>query len=392
MSRRQLKYGYFVLEGLNSFATVYYVYYVYFLMQKVFAFGNEANLILAAWNGLVVMIGAWQGGKMAQRFGYFFALKAGFLVMFVALSIGAFVVTARAHIAVMTVMMAGMCLTWPTLEALVSEGETRAGLQDMVGLYNVVWAGTSAIAYFFGGAVIAHLGFPSMYYLPAASMAAQLALTFWLEKRVQVVPVPSRVGDRVGSVGELNPHPASRTKMFLRMAWLANPFAYIAINTTLALVPSVADRFGLSTTLAGFYCSIWCFVRVAAFYGLWRWDGWHYRFRWLLAAYVGLVVSFLLVVLARHLFLFIAAQLFFGAALGLVYYSSLFYSMDLSDTKGAHGGLHEAAIGAGNFAGPAVGAASLHFFPQYANSGVLAVGVLLLMGLGGLCAVRLNAR
>jgi hypothetical protein len=61
--------------------------------------------------------------------------------------------------------------------------------------------------------------------------------------------------------------------------------------------------------------------------------------------------------------------------------------MDLGDTKGEHGGIHEAAIGLGNFAGPAVGAASLYLLPQYANSGALAVSALLLLGLGGLLAI-----
>ena len=176
--------------------------------------------------------------------------------------------------------------------------------------------------------------------------------------------------------------------MFLRMAWLANPFAYIAIQTTIAIVPGIANRLGLSTTLAGFYCSLWGFTRLIAFYCLWRWMGWHYKFRWLLAAYLALAGNFILIVLAPNLFVLIAAQVFFGGALGLIYYSSLFYSMDLSDTKGEHGGLHEAAIGFGNFAGPAVGAASLHFFPQHSHSGVLAVGALLLLGLGGLAWIR----
>jgi len=83
----------------------------------------------------------------------------------------------------------------------------------------------------------------------------------------------------------------------------------------------------------------------------------------------------------------ILAQLVFGVAAGLIYYSSLSYSMDLGDTKGEHGGIHEAVIGLGNFAGPAVGAASLHFLPQHANSGALAVSGLLLLGLGGLLAI-----
>jgi hypothetical protein len=176
------------------------------------------------------------------------------------------------------------------------------------------------------------------------------------------------------------------------MAWLANPFAYIAINTTIAVMPTVTSRLGLSTRAAGFYCSLWCFARVLAFFGLWRWSGWHYKFRWLVAAYVALVGSFAALLIAPGLGVFIGAQMFFGVALGLIYYSSLFYSMDLSEAKGEHGGLHEAAIGLGNFAGPAVGAASLHLFPQSANSGVTAVGVLLLLGLGGLIWIRVSGR
>jgi len=83
----------------------------------------------------------------------------------------------------------------------------------------------------------------------------------------------------------------------------------------------------------------------------------------------------------------VLAQVFFGVAAGLIYYSSLFYSMDVGETKGEHGGLHEAAIGAGVFAGPAVGAASLQFLPRHSNTGVFAVSALLLLGLAGLLVI-----
>ena len=82
------KTGYFILEGLNSFATVYYFYYFYFFMQTTFGFGNKANLALAALNGAVYAVMAWQGGKFAQRFGYFTALKVGFVIMMAALAVG----------------------------------------------------------------------------------------------------------------------------------------------------------------------------------------------------------------------------------------------------------------------------------------------------------------
>jgi predicted MFS family arabinose efflux permease len=172
------------------------------------------------------------------------------------------------------------------------------------------------------------------------------------------------------------------------MAWLANPFAYIALNTVIAVVPGVANRLGLSATLAGFCCSVWCFARFAAFFGLWAWSGWHYRFRWMLMAYVALLATFALIVMAPNLAVLVAAQIVFGGALGLIYYSSLFYSMDLSETKNVNGGIHEAAIGFGNFAGPAVAAVSLFFLPQVANSGVIGVCGLLLAGLSALIVMQ----
>src|SRR6266571_3803047 len=91
--------------------------------------------------------------------------------------------------------------------------------------------------------------------------------------------------------------PIAKAKWFLRMAWLANPFAYIALNTVIAVVPGVANKLGLSATMANFCCSVWCFAQFAAFFGLWAWSGWHYRFRWLLTAYLTLLLTFALIVL-----------------------------------------------------------------------------------------------
>ena len=386
MLPRRLKPGCFILEGLNSFATVYYFYYFYFFMQTEFGYGNQANLLLAALNGAVYAVMAWQGGKFAQRFGYFTALKVGFAIMIAALAVGSQLHTASGHIVVMAVTVVGMCFTWPTLEALVSEGEGFAGVQRMVGIYNMVWAGTGAVAYFTGGAMLEKLGPNSLFYVPLAIQLGQLGLTLSLEsqaRRAGTATAPSSPAP----APEPHPHPATRTKVFLRLAWLANPFAYIAINTLIAVMPGVAHRLELSTMLAGFCCSLWCFARLAAFFVLWHWDGWHYRFRWLLAAYVALIGTFAAILMASNLAVLVLAQVVFGIAAGLIYSSSLFYSMDLGDTKGEHGGIHEAAIGLGNFAGPAVGAASLHFLPQYANSGAFAVSGLLLLGLGGLLTI-----
>ncbi len=387
MYSRRIKTGLFLLEGLNSFATTYYFYYFYFFTNQKFGFDNKANLILAAFAGLIYVPAAIYGGRFAQRAGYFTALKLGFAIMIGALSVGWLGVdSAVGHIVVMLVTVVGMCFTWPTLEGMVSEGEDYPGLQRNLGIYNVVWAGTGALAYFSGGAMLDRLGLDSMFYVPIAIVGMQLALTFWLavaakDSRGRKTPVvlPADAAPAVA-----HPRPPAKARAFLRMAWLANPFSYIAINTLVAVMPGVAQRLGLSTTLAGVCCSVWCFARLAAFFGLWYWPAWHYRFRWLLAAYLGLVATFAVILLVPNLAVIVVAQIAFGLAIGLIYYSSLFYSMDVGDTKGEHGGIHEAAIGLGNFLGPAVGAVSLHFLPQVANSGTLAVSVLLLGGLGGL--------
>jgi predicted MFS family arabinose efflux permease len=366
----------------------------------VFGYGNKANLCLAALNGAACALFAWGGGRFAQRFGYFTALKIGFGVMAGALAVGSQLQSAGGQILVMLAVVAGMCFTWPTLEALVSEGEPRAGLQQMVGIYNAVWAGAGAVAYFSGGAMLDRLGLRSLFYVPMVVMVAELALTIWLADQAR------RSRDRSGGLAsgrsdlegtgipaaaappaEVHPHSPARTRSFLRMAWLANPFAYIGMNTLIAVMPGIAHRLELSTTLAGFWGSLWCFARLGTFLGLWLWPGWHYRFRWLLAAYLALVCAFITILLAPNLPVLAAAQMVFGGAVGLIYYSSLFYSMDVGETKGEHGGIHESAIGLGNCAGPAVGAAALQFLPQYSHSGTLAVTLLLLCGLGGLTAV-----
>ena len=80
----------------------------------------------------------------------------------------------------------------------------------------------------------------------------------------------------------------------------------------------------------------------------------------------------------------------FRSATGLLYYSSLFYSMDVGETQGEHGGIHEAAIGIGICLGPATGAAALWLTPGQPHAGAVGVTALLLVGLAGLIRLRLR--
>jgi predicted MFS family arabinose efflux permease len=377
----------FTIEGLNSFGTVLYFTYLYFLLQKRFNFGDKSNLAVAALLGFCYALSSWQAGRLAQRWGYFNALKLGFGIMAGALLVGAQLNSAAGQIVTAVVVTFGICFTWPVLEALISENEIPDRVPHAIGIYNITWAATNASALFIGGTLLEMLGYRSIFYIPAVIIAGQIGLTLWLEK----LPVPAADENRSVLPPDQNRPSPARARNFQQLAWLANPFAYIAINTLIAELPGIAVKFHLTPMFAGFACSLWGFVRLGAFVVLWQWPGWHYRFRWLVTSFALLVLSFAAILIAPSLWTVLAAQVFFGVAIGLIYYSSLFYSMDASDTKSEHGGIHEAAIGAGNCLGPAVGAVSLQFAAQSANAGAWAVTGLLLAGLGGLLWLRKRA-
>ncbi len=392
MTHRQLKAGYFALAGLNTVATCYYSNYLFFHLRDRFGFGNRQNLWVTALHGFIYVFAAVWCGKFAQRRGYLTSMKIGLVGLALLMGLGAMLDGLVAQLGVLAAYSVILLFTWPALEALTTERESQAGTLQMVGVYNCTWAGAAAMAYFTGGRFYDALGKGAIYWLPAIIFLVQIPLLLWLEKQHTAVlaatPEPPREPPHPPEARALR-QPVS-PRAFLKMAWLANPFAYIAINTLIAVMPGIARKLELSPTQVGLIGSLWLFGRFGAFALLWKWSGWHYRFRWLLGAFLFLIASFAAILLAGKLWIVVVAQVFFGLATGLIYYSSLFYSMDASDEKGAHGGVHEAFIGAGICLGPAVGAAALQFVPQVANAGAWAVSGLLGAGLGGLLWFRFS--
>jgi predicted MFS family arabinose efflux permease len=390
---RQLKIGYFVLTWLNIYAVSYYFNYIFFHLREVFGFGNFENLLFAALNGLIYVPASWYGGKFAQRYGYLTALKIGVGAMTLVLAAGPWLPGLSGQIGVMVLWTMAVCLTWAPLEALASANESRAGLSHMVGIYNIVWSGGAAVAFFTGGALQALLGRASLFWLPATLHGMQWVLLLFLERRGRLVLASHKATsaplDATGTTSPEHHVEPAAAKAFLWMAWLANPFAYVAMNTIVPLLPDVAARLNLSIALAGFVGSVWMFARFFAFVLLWRWTAWHYNFGWLIGSYLTMVVSFGSLLLASNLVVVVVAQLAFGLAVGLIYFSSLFYSMDVGgESQGEHGGFHEALIGLGIFCGPAVGAITLRFLPGSSNVGVWAVSALLVLGFAGLLRLR----
>jgi MFS family permease len=389
LTSRKLKAAVFVLEGLNSLGVTYYFYYLYFYTRERFQFGTLQNLWLAAGLGFLYAFGSMFGGRFAQKFGYFTAIQLGVSAMLISFLACAFVTSWQVVILLTMVANFGMSFTWPAIEALASEGELPARLPGVVGFYNLVWSITAAVAYFTGGIMMDKWGPRTIFFLPAGIMAAELAITVLAQigARRETAHPPEVVRPILHAEPEGYKSPIA-PQTFLKMAWIANPMAYIAANTVIPTIPSIAKKLEFTPAMAGFVCSLWLFTRTATFVGLRLWTGWHYRFRFLASTYVAMIISFAGILLAPNQWVLLPSEALFGVALGLIYYSSLFYSMDVGETKGEHGGLHEAAIGFGNGTGPAVAAITLTALPSFRASGTLAVCGILIIGLAALFWIR----
>jgi MFS family permease len=373
---------FYLIELINCYAAVYYSNFLFFYLRRTFGFGEVENLLTAALGGFVYIIAAWQGGKLAQRYGCIRMLSLGCCGIILSLTLGMVLTTPTAQIVVFCLWTVGVCFIWPALETLISE---RAGaeLAKMVGIYNVTWAAGAALGYFTAGILIEKLGMASLFWLPLGLTVVELALLPYAARCLK------KENDRQCYEEPLTTAVCEAdAKRFLRMAWIANPFSYVAINTVIPLIPSIAEKLDLSTGMAGIVCSLWMFARLAAFAAFWRWTGWHYRFRWLAGSFLLLIVCFFGFLMSQSIGLLLVAQVGFGLSIGLIYYSSLYYSMNVTENQGSKAGLHEAMIGAGLFIGPAVGCATLYLVPTAIGIGAWSVGGLLCAGFSGLLFVK----
>jgi predicted MFS family arabinose efflux permease len=394
LAGRPLRRGtgrYYACTAISTLATSYYLNYLFFYLRDRFGFGNRENLAAAALHGSLYMISAWQAGRFAERRGFRTSLLLGSSGLVLVMIANAFAPGTRTAIAALAAYSLVLLFIWPALEALVIQGEPPARVPHVVGLYNCTWSGSAAIAYFTGGALYARFGAGAVFWLPAVLFAAQAIFVASWPAATGRLPRPATDPAAVPAVPAAGARAASArpgaARVFLRLAWVANPFSYVAMYTLIAVMPTLVEHLGLSAGRIGVFCSVWMFGRLAAFAILWRWTGWHYRFGWLAGGYAILTLSFVIVLTVPVLGIIVAAQAVFGFACGLMYYSSLFYAMDVGEAPGEHGGLHEAAIGAGIAAGPAVGALSLRLAPGLPHAGAIAVAVLLAAGLAGMLGI-----
>ena len=275
----------FTIEGLNSFATVIYFNYLYFLLPRPVRLRRQGTTSRSPrCIGLIYTFASWQAGRFAQRCGNFTALKIGFGVMAAGLVVGSQLHSAgrgnrrrvrreRRHV----FHLAG---------AGGAGQRGRDTAARAVGIYNITWAAANAAAYFIGGTLIEKFGYQSMFYLPLVFIARATGAGVLARKnsrsRRRSKPVICRRPTRTG--------PRRRAPK-ISSAWRGWRIRSPTSPSTRSRRACRASPRNSSCRRCwpGFVCSLWCFVRLGAFVLLWRWPGWHYRFRWLVTAFALLI-------------------------------------------------------------------------------------------------------
>lgn len=311
--------------------------------------------------GILTAVGAVLGGRVIERDGSRASLRRG-LYGLVAGSLAGWVLPEGWNMLVAIVLVAGFQgFIWPAIEAALTRGEPQKRVQHLVGMYNLGWSGASGLAFFLTTPLMSAFGLRAMFVLPLMLYVVNLMLVW------KVLPDYDRIPDTHHRV--IDPEGIELTSAqrhaFRLLGWLANPMAYVAINVIVTYNPVVAQRIGVSFTTASSWFSLWFYVRMAAFELLRRWSGWHYRPNLLFAAFGVTMLSFAGMMLAPSLGMHLLAQVLFGLSIGLLYQSSLFYSMAGSAEKGTHGGFHESFIGLGIAAGASMAFVGDHLAPQH---------------------------
>lgn len=332
-----------VVQVAQSIATTMILYGQPYYAKRALGWGPSSIALAQITIGILTAIGSVLGGRLIERRGCRASMKLGL----VGVGTGAFagLCLPEGWNMVLAIALVGCFqgFIWPAIEAAINRGEPQRRVQQLVGLYNLGWSGGSGLSFFITTPLMSLFSLRAMFALPLTLYLFNM-LMVW-----KVLPDYDSLPDEHHTVvdpdgAELTPQ---QRHAFRLLGWLANPMAYVAINVIVTYNPLVAQRIGIGFATASSWFSLWFYVRMLAFDLLRRWSGWHYRLNMLMGAFGLMMVAFAGMMLAPSLAEHLAMQVLFGLSIGLLYQSSLFYSMAGSKEKGTHGGFHESFIGLG---------------------------------------------
>jgi hypothetical protein len=347
---------------------------LYFLTKQGFQFTQAMNFLLGALLGVAYIAGAL-GAKRAiaalRRAHPGFSSRAILALLMVLLGSACLMPQVGAWLSpsgkpppatvwgLVLFYSLGTGMLWPMVESYVSGGRSAGDLRSTMGRWNVVWSGAGLFITIIVTPLASQAAAMSIFCIGLAHFAALFPL-------LRFRPEPAAHLD-----GEHEPHPPVYADLLVTFRMLL-PLAYLMMSAVGPYLPSLAEHLGLlrTWTLAEATMSIavilpvsWIAARVATFWALSRWQGWHGRWYFAVVSGILLLAGFAAIVLAGAvrpavgLPVALAGLAGFGLAVGSIYTAAIYYALEVGRSDVDAGGMHEALIGVGYTLGPGVGLA-----------------------------------
>lgn len=288
-------------------------------------------------------------GRLSDRWGRRPSITTGCLLAAAAFAAGSRASSLGQIYLLAAVTAAAMGFVWPALEADISDNASPRQLPGRIGRFNVAWCTGFAVTGLSAGTLCQLLGH-RVVLLAVGGIA--LATTFVFLGRT------FDTADETPGPAEPPECPSLRMPggavVFWKVALLLN-FAAMGANATLRYhVPTVTG--GARSALGGTYLTVLFSAQTITFLFLGRWHGWHYR-AWPLAAASGLIAGggLLCFLGPSSIPVFTAGCALSGVGCGLVYNSSIYYSVASESAKGHRGGIHESVLALGAAVVPYLG-------------------------------------
>jgi hypothetical protein len=357
--------GVLAFTFLNSIGSAVVYAGVFFLAKSQYGFSEQDNFLLALVYGVTYIPAALGIGPLLRRLaragispravlGFIMVTMAAMCVLPYLASLGEMpgqAAAARARWPIWVAVSVYSPLSgalWPIVESFLAGGRSEGELRTAIGRFNICWS--SAL-------VVTLLAMSPLVDKHALVVLNALSVVHLSCAALLVVFAP-----RPGRHAEHHSHtPPLRYHQLLSVLRILLPTAFLFISALSPYIPAVLSELKVKGELVTVVAATWYAARVATFFWMERWHGWHGSWSTPIAGLVFLGVSFGVVVLSPlagvqvGLGVLLIGLVGFGIGVGIIYAAALYYAMEVGSDGVDAGGMHETLIGIGYSVGPLCG-------------------------------------
>lgn len=265
---------------------------------------------------------------------------------------------------------------WPPFEAWIGEREDGRPLERRVRMFNLSWASGVTIGYAISG-YMQELNYQIPFYFASIGSFIGMAILSFQPKLAKSEDTHnSEIYMDNDSINQ-----QKLTKKFLHISWIAIFFTWVSLGVLRYIFPKLITELGMTARIYGLLMLAWSGTQVILFYVFGSTKKWHYKFPILIGFQILGSIGFVIIYLTNTIQFWIIALMFFGMQTGMVYFSSMYYSLCGHADRGNKSGWHESILSSGGLVGPFVAGALANYVsvksPYIFSAMIIPVGLII---------------